>query len=481
MSPARYADAHARPLESGLSAGVCGPVVTAAVKVTGRNSGDDARDLEAVIPDRKIERKMIMTPVKPIIDAQRFGALMGDFVRFGGTPDGGMHRLALSTEDGAARDALSHWMREAGLCLTVDPMGNMFGLLDLAGPDAPMVMTGSHLDSQPLGGRFDGAYGVLASCEAVKAVAETLAAEGVTPRCNLCVVNWTNEEGARFQPSILGSSVYSGALEQNYALDRTDGDGISVRAALKAIGYAGSGSFPRPRAYVEIHVEGSTVLESKGLHFGALTRHWGATKYRLAFLGRQAHTAPTPMAERRDALLGAARLIECIRGYAGAAAEVLHTSVGRLEVKPNSPNVVPGEAVMFIELRSADQATMDTAEAAMLKDAERIAADAGLTIDIRAIDRRKVGHFDTKLIALAVDEARLMGEAVEPIDCVGANDANCMIPLCPSIVINVPSIGGIIHHPEENTAQADLDLGTDWLARILHRLCRDGLAGLDRE
>lgn len=421
-----------------------------------------------------------MISVEPVIDAGRFSALMNDFVQFGGTPDGGMHRLALSAEDGAARDALARWMREAGVKLTVDAMGNMFGLLELAGPDAPVIMTGSHLDSQPLGGRFDGAYGVLAACEAVKAVGEKLAAERIKSRCNLAVVNWTNEEGARFQPSILGSSVYSGAIDRDFALDRRDGDGVSVRDALNSIGYAGAGAFPRPQAYVEIHIEGSTVLDSKGLRFGALTRHWGAIKYRLAFIGRQAHTAPTPMTERRDALLGAARLIECIRGYSSAAKEILHTSVGRLEVRPNSPNVVPGEAVMFIELRSADQAAMDTAEGAMLRDAERIAAETGLTYEVRAVDRRKVGYFDPSLIALATDEAKVFGEPVEPIDCVGANDANCMIPLCPSIVINVPSIGGVIHHPEENTAQADLELGADWLARILFRLCQDGVSAIKR-
>jgi N-carbamoyl-L-amino-acid hydrolase len=421
-----------------------------------------------------------MTKVDPVIDAGRFTAMMQDFFQYGGTPDGGMHRLTLSAADGAARDALAAWMRESGVKLTVDGMGNMFGLLELAGPDAPVVMTGSHLDSQPQGGRYDGAYGVIAACEAVKAVGEKLKAEGKKSRCNLAIVNWTNEEGARFQPSILGSSVYNGSMEREFALDRRDGDGISVREALKSIGYDGVGSFPRPQAYVEIHVEGDKLLESKGLHFGALTRHWGAIKYRLAFVGRQSHTAPTPMAERRDALLGAARLIEKIRGYAGAAKEILHTSVGRLEVKPNSPNVVPGEAVMFIELRSADQATMDAAEAAMLKDAEQIAVETGLTYEVRAVDLRKVGHFDPRLIALAKEEAEGFGEPVQPIDCVGANDANCMIPLCPSIVINVPSVGGIIHHPEEFTKPEDLELGADWLARILLRLCRDGLGAIER-
>jgi N-carbamoyl-L-amino-acid hydrolase len=416
-----------------------------------------------------------MGSATPIIDPERLGALMDAFTSFGGTSDGGMHRLALSAEDGAARDALVAWMRREGLAVTVDPMGNIFGLLDLAGPDAPIAMTGSHLDSQPHGGRLDGAYGVLAACEAVKAVRDRLAAEGTTPRCNLAIVDWTNEEGARFQPSILGSSVYAGQLDRDDALSRRDGDGISVGEALAAIGYAGTGTFPRPQAYVELHVECNGVLEAKGLRFGAITRHWGAVKYRLAFIGKQAHTGATPMAERRDALLGAARLIAQIRSLADGTPEVLHTSVGRLEVRPNSPNVVPGEAVMFIELRSADQPTMDQAEADMLRAVETIAAETGLTSEIRAIDRRAVGHFDPGLIAIATEEARALGEPTERLDCVAANDANCMIPLCPSVVLNVPSIGGLCHHPDEDTAQADLALGTDLLARVLLRLVVDGL------
>ena len=416
-----------------------------------------------------------MGSVSPIIDPRRLGAMMDAFTSFGGTSDGGMHRLALSAEDGAARDALTRWMRDAGLTVTVDAMGNIFGLLDLAGPDAPIVMTGSHLDSQPHGGRLDGAYGVLAACEAVQAVRESLAAGGSPARCNIAVVDWTNEEGARFQPSILGSSVYAGLLERDYALSRRDGDGISVAQALAAIGYAGTGSFPRPQAYVELHVECNGVLEAKGLRFGAITRHWGAVKYRLALIGKQAHTGATPMADRRDALLGAARLIERIRGLADRAAETLHTSVGRLEVRPNSPNVVPGEAVMFIELRSADQRTMDVAETEMLRDVETIAAETGLTSEVRAIDRRAVGHFDAGLIALATEEAATLGEATERLDCAAANDANCMIPLCPSVVLNVPSVGGLCHHPDEATARADLELGTDLLARVLLRLVRDGL------
>ena len=196
-----------------------------------------------------------------MIDAARLHALMEAFALHGGTPDGGMHRLALSAEDSAARDHLLGWMRGQGLRVTIDAIGNVFGLLDWAGQDAAVVMTGSHLDSQPQGGRYDGAYGVLAACEALVAVRARVAAEGIEPRCNLAVVNWTSEEGARFQPSLLGSAVYAGMMELGDAHGRRDGDGVSVAEALSAIGYAGTGAFPPPQAYVELHVECGPVLE----------------------------------------------------------------------------------------------------------------------------------------------------------------------------------------------------------------------------
>ena len=411
-----------------------------------------------------------------LTDAPRLHALMKAFVAHGGTPDGGMHRLTLSAEDGAARDHLIAWLRERGMRVTVDAIGNVFGLLDWAGPEAPVVMTGSHLDSQPRGGRYDGAYGVLAACEAVAALQARAAAEGVRPRCNLAVVDWTNEEGARFQPSLLGSSVYAGLLDLPYALARQDGDGVTVAAALQSIGYAGTGVFPKPQAYVELHVECADVLERSGERFGAITRHWGAVKYRLAFIGRQSHTGPTPMAARHDALLAAAHLVVALRGLADTAAETLHTSVGRLEVSPNSPNVVPGEAVMFIELRSASQPTLDWAEAEMLRRAAVAAQAARVEQEIRSIDRRPVGFFSPELVALATEEATALGVRTLELETIAAHDAIPMIQVCPSVVINVPSVGGVCHHPSEFTRPEDLELGAELLARTLWRLCRDGLA-----
>jgi N-carbamoyl-L-amino-acid hydrolase len=359
-------------------------------------------------------------------------------------------------------------------------MGNMVGLLDWAGPDAPVVMTGSHLDSQPRGGRYDGAYGVLAACEAVEAVREHMTTAGKIPLCNLAIVNWTNEEGARFQPSLLGSSVYAGLLDAADALGRMDGEGVSVAEALAAIGYDGSGQCPLPQAYVELHVECGAVLETAGARFGAITRHWGAVKYRLAFIGRQAHTGPTPMPERQDALLGAAYLIAAIAALPDRAAGTLHSSVGRLEVRPNSPNVVPGEAVLFIELRSPDQSVLDWAEREMLVAADAAALSARVGHETRFIDRRPVGFFDEGLVALATRSAASLGVSTMRLDTIAAHDGICMIPLCPAIVVNVPSVGGVCHHPSEFTTPEDLELGTEVLARMLLRLCEDGLAALGR-
>jgi N-carbamoyl-L-amino-acid hydrolase len=327
-----------------------------------------------------------------MIDSARLHALMQSFIAHGGTPDGGMHRLTLSREDGAARDHLGKWLRENGLRISIDAIGNMFGLLDWAGPDAPVIMTGSHLDSQPRGGRFDGAYGVLAACEAVTALRARAAAEHVTPRCNLAVVNWTNEEGARFQPSLLGSAVYAGLMQKQDALGRKDGDGVTVAEALQAIGYAGSDRVAHPQAYVELHVECGPLLERASERFGVVTRHWGATKYRL--VGRQSHTGPTPMAERQDALLGAAHLIAAIGALPDRSPGLLHSSVGRLEVRPNSPNVVPGEAVLFLELRSPEQGVLDWAEREMLAAADAAAAASRTHHETLFIDRRRVGFFD---------------------------------------------------------------------------------------
>lgn len=409
------------------------------------------------------------------INLSRLEAMMEKVSTFGGKPNGAMTRLTLSKVDGMARDWLGGWFREHRFDQQIDAIGNQFGKLSLAGANAPTIMVGSHIDSQPNGGRFDGALGVVSACEAVLAVSERLEAEGRLAACNFQVVNWTNEEGARFQPSLLGSSVFAGAAELEWALDRKDGDGITVRQSLAEIGYAGTAKVERPDALIELHIEGDSKLFAANETFGVFTRFWGATKYRLAFLGEQAHTGPTPMAQRKDALLAAAYLISDLRQLAGEYGLELHTSVGRLEVFPNSPNTVPSEAVLFIELRSGSPDVLAQAESKMKEEIELAARKAGVGYEVRSIDRRRAGGFTPGLITLAERVAAKRGETARHLDTIGGHDAVAMSEVCPSIVMAVRSKDGVIHHPTEYTSPEDHAAGTQILADMLYALARDGL------
>lgn len=397
---------------------------------------------------------------------------------FGGGADGAMNRLTLSKEDGQARDWLGERLRDKGFDIKVDPIGNQFGRLDLAGPNAPVVMVGSHLDSQPNGGRFDGALGVISACEAIVAVSESLHRHGMLSACNFVVANWTNEEGARFQPSLLGSSVFTGAAELDWALARRDGAGVSVDEALRAIGYNGTGKVALPDAFIELHIEGGPFLEQDGQRFGAFTRFWGATKYRLAFIGRQAHTGPTPMAERHDALLAAAYVICDLKSLAGDYGLELHTSVGRLEVYPNSPNTVPGEAVLFLELRSGSPAILAEAEERLKTIISTASTRAAVGHELRSIDRRAAGAMDAGLVQLAGRASAMNGADARHLDTIGGHDAVSLSAVCPSIVLAVPSVGGVIHHPTELTRPEDHAFGTQVLADMLLILATEGLSAL---
>ncbi|MEO9340874.1 Zn-dependent hydrolase [Mesorhizobium sp. SB112] len=409
----------------------------------------------------------------PTVDIDAHHRLMEEVSAFGGGGGGALTRLTLSAEDGQARDWLANWMRNAGLRVEVDAIGNMFGFLDWAGPNAPRIMTGSHIDSQPNGGRFDGSYGVVAACSAIEALQRKVAETGITPKANFILVNWTNEEGARFQPSLLGSGVNSGEHTLEFALNRKDANGISVGEALTSIGYAGSAEHVIPDALIELHIEGGPFLEKAGKRFAAVDRFWGATKYRVAFIGRQAHTGPTPMAERRDALLAAAYLVADIRAIADDGGLDLHTSVGRLEVSPNSPNVVPGEAVLFIELRSPDPDLLAVAEEKMTASMRKAAERASVEFEVRSIDRRKAGRLDADLYRLAEETAAALGEETMRLDSIAGHDSIAMAPVTKALVINVPSVGGVIHHPTEFTTLEDRAFGVQVLTGMLWRFCVD--------
>ncbi|MCU0906637.1 MAG: Zn-dependent hydrolase [Rhodobacteraceae bacterium] len=404
------------------------------------------------------------------VDAALLDRLMTEVSRFGATGDGGVDRQAGSTAHGAARDWLRAELAARGYEVRVDAIGNVFGILNLAGGNAPLVMTGSHLDSQPAGGRFDGAYGVVAAIAALDALRAAVAAGAPAPGCNFCVVDWMNEEGARFQPSLLGSGVYAGELDLDYALARADGDGHSVRDELARTGYLGTDPAPRADAYVEFHIEGNDALETAGLAIGPFARYWGAVKYRAVMKGERAHTGPTAMPLRRDAGLGAAHVITGLRAMSDARDGALYTSVGRLVVEPNSPNMIPDRATMFIELRAPDPAMLEDAEGELNTLLAESAAAARVEFEILSIDRRPAGVFDADLVRLAEREAAARGLGTMRLDTIGGHDAVPVSRTCPAVVVTVPSVGGVIHHPDEFSRPEDLEAGANVLLGMLAAL-----------
>lgn len=407
------------------------------------------------------------------IDNALLHQIMDSISAVAATPEGGVNRPALTREDGEARDWLRRQFDALGMRTIIDPIGNMFGCLEFAGPDAPCVMTGSHLDSQPFGGRFDGAYGVVAGLAAASALREAYRAGQIRPMANLVVSNWTNEEGARFQPSLIGSSVYDGSLPLENAYAVKDGQGISVISALDQIGYHGDGMAPRPRAYVEMHVECASDLERSNKTIGPFARYWGATKIRAAVRGMQSHTGPTPMERRRDALLGAAYLIAGLRGMVDRASDVLHTSVGRIEAYPNSPNSVCSDVIMFVELRSRDQGVLEWAEAEFNQLLAVSAARAKTTGEILEIEHRRAGVFDKNLVELVERVSAAQGFETMRLDTVAAHDGIRMTNVCPSIVVAIKSIGGICHNATEYSEPRDVEAGASVLLGCLEVLLGD--------
>ncbi|WP_108260218.1 Zn-dependent hydrolase [Mangrovicoccus ximenensis] len=403
-------------------------------------------------------------------DAALFEQLMAKVSDFGATPMGGVDRMALTDDHKAARDWFAAEMKARGYEVLVDPIGNLFGRIELAGGNARTVMVGSHLDSQPLGGRFDGAYGVIAALAAVESYRAECAATGTEPQCNFVIADWMNEEGARFQPSLLGSSVFAEMLDLDFALARQDRDGRSVGDELKRIGYDGTDKVGIPDVYLEFHIEGDDKMETSGARIAPFRRHWGALKVKIEVTGQQNHTGPTPMEDRRDAVLGAAYIIAEVRRLADTAPDTLFTSVARVDISPNSPNIVPGKAVLFAELRAPEAATLDWAESGLKDALPGLAEKAFTEAEIVSIDRRPAGKFDPRLIRLAEEAADGFALPRMDLDTIGGHDAIPVLTRCPAIVVAVPSVGGVIHRHDEFTKPEDLAAGGDVLLQMIRRI-----------
>src|SRR5436853_1219073 len=297
-----------------------------------------------------------------VIDAERLWDELLETAQIGATPKGGICRLTLTDLDRQVRDWFCARCEALGCTVTVDDMGAMFARRPGHRNDIPPIAMGSHLDTQPTGGKFDGVLGVLGALEALR----TLVQAGYETFAPIEVLNWTNEEGSRFAPAMVASGVFAGAFTRDWALSREDRSGVTFGSALEAIGYRGSEPVGQPplSAFFELHIEQGPILETESKEIGIVTGVQGMRWYEVTVTGASAHTGATPMRLRKNALLGAARLVEKINTIAHERAPHAVATVGSMEVKPNSPNVVPGEVFLTVDLRHPELAALDDIEKA---------------------------------------------------------------------------------------------------------------------
>ncbi len=385
----------------------------------------------------------------------------------GARADGGVDRLALTDADREGRDLVAGWMRALGLEVGIDAIGNVVGLRRGLEEGAP-VMMGSHIDTVRTGGRYDGALGVLAGLEVV----ETLAEAGVVTRRPLAVAFFTNEEGARFQPDMFGSLVFTGALPLEKALATVGVDGAVAGEELRRIGYAGSAPVGKPdvHAYVELHVEQGPTLEAEGFTIGAVEGVQGISWTELTLTGQSNHAGTTPMRMRRDAGYVAAEIAAFARRLAREIGGNQVATVGALTLSPNLVNVVAERAVMTVDLRNTDNAQLIEAERRLAAFVSETAAAEGVTVERRTLARFDPVAFAKPLVARVEAIAREFEFSVKRLPSGAGHDAQMLAAVCPTCMIFVPSAGGISHNVEEYTAPDHCAAGADVLLRLVTEL-----------
>ncbi|OZE42419.1 Zn-dependent hydrolase [Rhodococcus sp. 05-2254-6] len=392
--------------------------------------------------------------------------------QFGATAAGGVHREAATADDGRTRRFLADWFDRHGFTTTVDAVGNMYGTVEFA-PGAPYVLVGSHLDSQPTAGKYDGAYGVLAAAHAAYEVVECVERGSVAAQFNLAVVNWFNEEGSRFSPSLMGSGVFIGKFEADDILKVTDRSGVSVRDALSDIGFHGNDSAPEAASYAEIHIEQGPILESTGTTIGIVTANWAARKYSISVHGEQSHTGATHMALRHDALVGASRIVLAARDLTTQFPEqALLASVGEFDVEPNSPIVVPSKVTMAIDIRSSDPEVLEQAHEKMLAAIDSVNADGEVRVSIDTSALRPSTSYQIEGVELAEEAAEALGLSCRRMLTMAGHDSVNLKDVVPTVMLFVPSVDGISHSEKELTHDTDLLDGVKMLAETVARMVR---------
>ncbi len=399
-------------------------------------------------------------------------ATIGPITGSNGEP--GSARLALTDEDRLGRDLVASWMRDLGLDVRVDAIGNVIGRREGSDPDAAAVMTGSHIDTVRTGGLYDGNLGVLAGLEVI----ETLATANIVTRRPIEVGYFTNEEGARFNPDMMGSLVYVGGMSAEEAYDVVGIDGARVGDELARIGYLGATPCPgpSPHAFVELHIEQGPVLEAEGFRFGAVTGVQGISWQELTIEGQSNHAGTTPMSLRHDAGYAAARVATFVRELALEIGHPQVGTVGLLTLHPNLVNVVAARATMTVDLRNTDEAVLQESEHRLEVFCRQLELDEGVIISARRLARFEPVRFDERVVEIVESTARTLGNSVKRMPSGAGHDAQMLARVCPSAMIFTPSVKGISHNPAEFTEPDDLVMGADILLQVMLRLSEEDLA-----
>ena len=401
------------------------------------------------------------------IDGQRLWDSLMQLAQIGATEKGGVCRIALTELDRQGRDLFTRWVREAGCTVRVDAIGNIFARRAGRNPALPPVTTGSHIDTQPTGGKFDGNYGVLAGLEVIRSLNDA----GIETEAPLEVAVWTNEEGSRFVPVMMGSGVFAGAFTLEHALAQCDTEGVSVADALAAIGYAGAASASAAAspvgAYFEAHIEQGPVLEANerviGVVEGALGQRW----YDVVLQGMEAHAGPTPMELRKDALLAAAELVTEVNRIALAHAPHGRGTVGWIDNYPNSRNVIPGRVKLSVDLRAADDTVLSAMDAALKAAVQRIGAQGRIDAAAEQVVYFPPQPFTPTLVSAVREAAQAQGLSWMNVISGAGHDAVYLARVCPTAMIFVPCRDGISHNEIEDAQPAHLEAGCNVLLQAM--------------
>jgi N-carbamoyl-L-amino-acid hydrolase len=390
------------------------------------------------------------------INGDRLWESIHEMAKIGPGVAGGNNRQTLTDEDGEGRHLFQRWCEAAGLAMGVDRMGTMFAMRPGTDPDALPVYVGSHLDTQPTGGRYDGILGVLGGLEVIR----TLNDLGIRTKHPIVVTNWTNEEGTRFAPAMLASGVFAGIHTLDWAYDRTDAKGKKFGDELKRIGWLGEEEVGarKMHAFFELHIEQGPILEAEGKEIGVVTHGQGLSWTQITLAGREAHTGSTPMPMRRNAGLGMARILDLVDQIAWSHAPHAVGAVGHMEVYPNSRNVIPGKVVFTVDFRSPDINVLRDMEKRLSQGAKEIAERMGLAIEMQKVGGFDPVTFDDKCVDAIRRAADRLGYSHRDIISGAGHDACWVNRVAPAAMVMCPCVGGLSHNEAE-------EISKEWAAK----------------